>query len=83
MTPEHMLSLATQFTFHVPGRGSLQIEKRGEDSWVILDGREVLDRHGNWRYEPLPSNRTDEFIAETRFTLEDAFTRAFEREIKE
>ena len=76
MTPDHMLSLATQFTLHVPGRGEIIIEKRGENSWAISDRFDVLDRNGNWRYEPLPSSRTEEFIAETRFTLEDAFERA-------
>ena len=51
------------------------IERRGEDLWcVLVFGGTVLDGDLNRHYEPLPSGRTAEFIAATRFTLEDAYT---------
>jgi hypothetical protein len=53
----------------------ITIEKRGNDLWcVTVFGGTVLNRNLERLYEPLPGNRTDEFIAATRFTLEDAFT---------
>lgn len=53
----------------------ITIEKRGEDLWCVsVFGKTVLDRDLNRHYEPLPSGRTAEFIAATRFTLEDAYT---------
>lgn len=51
------------------------IERRGEDLWcVLVFGGTVLDGDLNRHYEPMPSNRTEEFIAATRFSLEDAFS---------
>lgn len=52
------------------------IESRGGGKWAIKDGGCVLSVDGVWEYEPNPSNRTDEFIARTRFDRDDAFRRA-------
>lgn len=53
----------------------IAIERRGEGKWCVqVFGGTVLDRDLNRHYEPMPSSRTEEFIAATRFTLEDAFT---------
>ena len=44
------------------------IEWRGGDSWVVAtNGRMVLNHGGEWEYEPNPSNRTDDFLARTRY----------------
>lgn len=61
----------------------ITIEKRGNDLWcVTVFGGTVLNRNLERLYEPMPGNRTDEFIAATRFTLEDAFTIAKRYESK-
>jgi hypothetical protein len=50
------------------------IEKRGEGKWCVQAfGGTVVDRDLNRHYEPMPSSRTEEFIAATRFTLDEAF----------
>ena len=35
----------------------------------------VMNTQGEWEHEPMPSSRTNEFIARTRFTLDEAFDR--------
>ena len=50
----------------------LFIEKRGKDSWAITNIGNCYAKEGGWEHEPLPSNRSNEFIARTRFTLEEA-----------
>lgn len=54
----------------------IQISYRGSDNWVVIQFGEVLNRDEQWEYEPLPSNRTDEFIARTRFPLIEAISLA-------
>ena len=49
------------------------IESRGDGKWAIINGGMCWTRDGEWEYESMPSNRTDEFIARTRYTLEEAF----------
>lgn len=55
---------------------SIVIAWRGEDSWAVCDMDDVLNRDGDWEFEPFPSSRTDEFKARTRFSLDEAFARA-------
>lgn len=53
----------------------VSIEPRGGDTWAIryeLDASCWSRTAGDWVYEPRPSERTDEFIADTRFTLTEA-----------
>lgn len=52
------------------------VESRGDGTWAIKNGGCVLNIDGEWEWEPSPSNRTDEFIARTRFDRDDAFRRA-------
>lgn len=52
------------------------VESRGDGTWAVKNGGCVLNVDGVWEYEPNPSNRTDEFIARTRFDRDDAFRRA-------
>ena len=50
------------------------VEKRGEGKWCVQAfGGTVVDRELNRHYEPMPSSRTEEFIAATRFSLDEAF----------
>lgn len=51
------------------------VEKRGEDAWCVsVFGGTVLDRDLQQHCEPMPSNRTDEFVAATRFSLSEAMS---------
>jgi hypothetical protein len=43
--------------------------------WKITDGSGCLNKNGKWEYEPLPSGRTDAFLARCRYsTIEEALT---------
>lgn len=66
------LALASAFTLE---RG-WSIESRGHGKWAVVDGPFVLNRDGEWEHEPLPSSRTEEFLARARFDLEEAFEAA-------
>lgn len=57
-------------------RDEVMIEWRGGDTYCVRAVGNVLDRDGDWVYEPMPSSRTDEFIQATRFTLAEALERA-------
>jgi hypothetical protein len=70
-TAEQMLKMATRFQI----AEDIAIEKRGKDLWCVsVFGGTVLDRELQRHYEPMPSSRTEEFIAATRFDLEEAFS---------
>ncbi|MEV6547942.1 hypothetical protein AB0M57_04440 [Streptomyces sp. NPDC051597] len=51
---------------------TITVEHRGGASWAVLDGPFCLGLDGDWEYEPLPSNRTDEWISTHRFDLKTA-----------
>ena len=56
---------------------ALTVEARGDDRWAVKrDGCECLSVSGKWDYEPLPSSRTDEWMAAHRFDYEEAVARA-------
>lgn len=70
------LAMASQFMvgrdrFNTP----ITIEKRSETQWVLSNGSSVFNSFGEWEWEPFPSSRTQEFIARTRMTLDEAFAR--------
>lgn len=47
----------------------VSIERRGENAWAVVDAfGDSLNRKGEWEYEPRPSNRSDEYIARTRYS---------------
>lgn len=50
--------------------------RRGTDSWAVCRHRMCLGRDGEWSWEPSSSNRTDEWIAEHRFPLQEALALA-------
>lgn len=60
------------------GRNAIFIEDRGNGKWAVSNGCSVLATDGEWEYEPRPSNRDDDFLARTRFTLDEAKRRAVE-----
>ena len=62
--------LATEFRLN----DDLLIKWRGHDRWAITDRfQNVMLRNGEWEHEPMPSNRSEEFLERTRFTLDEAF----------
>lgn len=70
MTDQEMLAMATRFQI----AEDVFVEKRGKDKWCVRAfGNTVVDRDLKRQYEPMPSSRTDEFVAATRFTLDEAF----------
>ncbi len=55
----------------------LVIQWRGGDRWAITDGfHQCLSRSGEWGWEARPSEREDEWIADNRFSLDEAIERA-------
>ena len=73
MSPEDMEKkriFATEY--RIRGVRDLKAEFRGNDTWAITNIGTCLNRDGHWEYEPRPSNRTDEFLKRTRFTLNEA-----------
>lgn len=52
---------------------SLWVEYRGPNRWAVTDGHRCLSTDGTWDWEPSNSNRTDEYNATHRFTLEAAW----------
>ncbi len=79
-----LLTFATRFEIptkkYTDPNAKLKIEYRGKQGEPDADVWAILDPHGNcynkdekdWEYEPLPSNRTDEFLKRCRFTLKEA-----------
>lgn len=55
---------------------SVAVEWRGRDAYAIVHNKRTLNRAGEWEYETQPSSRTDEYLATSRFSYEDALTLA-------
>lgn len=52
------------------------IDWRSDDRWAICSGGFCYSREGDFEIEPMPSNRTDEFLARCRYTLAEALALA-------
>ncbi|WP_369214411.1 hypothetical protein [Streptomyces flavofungini] len=48
---------------------TINVEYRGDDRWAVVRHRDCLNAAGEWSYEPRPSERDDDWLAEHRFTL--------------
>jgi hypothetical protein len=66
--PEQMVDRTYYISARING-------KTGETKWVIEEMGFVIDKKsGKFVYEPLPSDRDDNFIARTRFnSVEEAY----------
>lgn len=42
-------------------------QRTGPAKWKVSNGGYCLTKTGDWEFEPIPSNRTDDFIARCRF----------------
>jgi len=77
MTDEELLAYATQFTLIAGTRAmrdalnelvvAARINRDNRTMWAIVSGNAVLNHDAEWEHEPLPSNRSDDFIARTRW----------------
>jgi hypothetical protein len=57
---------------------AITVAYRGRDLWAVSRHRQCLGRDGEWDWESLPSERTDEWLAEHRFTEQEALRLARE-----
>ncbi|WP_217925125.1 hypothetical protein [Miltoncostaea oceani] len=68
--PPELVPFISQFSLE---ETRVTISLRDRDRWAIVrSGGFCMNRSGQWEYEPLPSSRSDDFIARTRFTLTEA-----------
>ena len=51
---------------------TVRVENRGRGLWAVTDGAHCLGKDGRWDYEPLPSNREDDWRASHRFDRDTA-----------
>ncbi len=70
------LSAASEFSLGERITIQRRRQRDGTKKWSVNDSGCVLNSDGKWECEPSPSNRTDDFIATTRFTLEEAWEKA-------
>lgn len=73
---EDLLALATEF--RIPG-SRISVQWRGKQDWCVFEGGTVLNKAGDWEYEPLPSSRSEDFVAHTRFDRDTAIRLAKEK----
>lgn len=55
---------------------SVRVAWRGDDRYAVTWMGRVLNVDGELEHEPIPSSRTDEFIARSRFDYDEALSRA-------
>lgn len=76
MTDQELLSKATSFLIwgHDSGHDwDITVENRGKDRWAICLGRSCWNKtEKDFVYESLPSSRTEEFMKNSRFSLQEA-----------
>lgn len=72
-------ALATEYTLsglpedHVEASlFQVKVAYRGRGKWAVLWRSYCLNRRGVWGWEPLPSSRTDRWLAGHRFELDEA-----------
>ena len=56
----------------------IKVAYRGRGLWAVSRHRQCLGRSGAWDWESIPSERTDEWLAEHRFLLGEALRLARE-----
>lgn len=54
-------------------------EERAPNSWAVVHNRFVLSKDGNFEYEPMPSERDEDFLIRCRFGTAEEAAEAFRR----
>lgn len=81
---DDLLEHATSFVFTPAGTDRtnpdtrpfrVTVEWRGGDTWAVIWMGECWNGTG-WEWEPSSSNREDDFLARTRFSLDEACAHA-------
>lgn len=69
-----------KFVIYEGGRHwSVFVEERGEGSWAITSMEGTMSRDGAWEYELSPSNRTDEYKKNHRYSSPEEARDTFEK----
>lgn len=74
----HQQVEAVSFSYLPPDHPShfhfcVTVRWRGNDRWAVtVPGDMCISRQGVWTYETRPSERTDEWLDEHRFTFDEA-----------
>lgn len=58
---------------------SIQVDYAGHGRWAVRQRSRCLATDGRWDWEPIPSERTDEWLAKYRFDLDTALRLAKEQ----
>lgn len=53
------------------------VQRNGTVLWAVRDAGYVLNKAGEWEYEPLPSSRTDAFFSRCRFRSKEEAMQAW------
>lgn len=78
--PAEMFVGAPMDTAHLSDPHAITVEWRGGDRWAVMAGagwspqRVWSEVDGEWEYEPLPSERGDDFLKRTRYDRETALS---------
>ena len=56
----------------------ITVDYRGHGLWAITRHRECMNHDGGWDWEPIPSEREDDWLAAHRFDLDTALRLAKE-----
>lgn len=84
MTAQELLNKATTFLIwslddHGTSSYDITVELRSTNRWAICYGRSCWDiRENEFIYESMPSGRTEDYIKNTRFSLDEALKLAEE-----
>ena len=54
-------------------------QMEGPDKWAIKMGSHVLNKYGQWEYEPMPSSRDDEYLERCRYLTPEEALVMFEK----
>ncbi len=57
---------------------TIKVEARGHGKWAVLHSGQCLGTDGEWDWESIPSDRSDEWLATHRFDLDTALDLAQE-----
>lgn len=60
------------------GMFTIKVAYRGDGRWAVLRGKLCLGSDGRWDFEPIPSDRTAEWLAAHRFDEKTAVKLAYE-----